>query len=154
MAYRTSRNIEKSLLDFITTQLTADSWTGIRVEKGFPKDYKGKIPMIGVEVLEIRPQKLEIGSKTNIKHYAVKIRIIASDDGQRLDLSDWLFDELEADVDYYTYTVTSGVAAGISAGRIVIGKWFENRKELQNTDILEKEDRYRHLFSFECIVAL
>jgi len=153
MAYRTTRNIEKSLLDFITAQLTTDSWTGIRVEKGFPKDYKGKIPMIGVEVLEIRPQKLEIGSKTNIKHYVVKIRIIASDDGQRLDLSDWLFDELEADVDYYTYIVTAGVAAGTKAGRIVIGKWFENRKELQNTDILEKEDRYRHMLTFECIVA-
>jgi hypothetical protein len=40
------------------------------------------------------------------------------------------------------------------AGRIVVTRFFENRKELVNTDQLEKEDRYRHLLSFECIVAI
>lgn len=154
MAYRVSRNIEKSLLDFITTNLTTDSWTGIRVEKGFPKDYKGKVPMIGVEVLEMNPLLLEIGSKTHIKNYTVKIRIIASDDGQRLDLADWLFDELEDDVTYSTYVVTNGIAVGTHVGKIIITKWLNDEKELQNTENLEKEDKYRHLFSFECNVVI
>jgi hypothetical protein len=154
--YRISRNIEKSLLDFITYQLAHATpvWTGIRVEKGFSKDYKEKIPMIGVEALEIRPQKKEIGSKTNIKYYTVKIRIFASDDGQRLDLSDWLFDLLEDDINYNTYIITNNVATGTLAGRIVITKWFRNSKELQNTENLESEDRCRHIFEFEAIVAL
>lgn len=155
MAYRVSRNIEASLIDFITSGLTTDGWTGITVLKGFPQDYKGKAPFIGVESLEIRPQKLEIGSKTNLKYFTVKIRIIAKNDGQRLDLADWLFDELEDDVDYYVYTITSGVvSAKTLTGRIVITKWNENRKELQNTENLESEDRYRQVFVFECIVAL
>jgi hypothetical protein len=155
MAYRISRNIEASLIDFITTGLTADGWTGISVLKGFPQEYKGKPPFIGIETLEIRPEKLEIGSKTNIKYFNVKIRIFATNDGQRLDLSDWLFDELEDDVDYYTHTITGGVVSGkVLAGRIVILRYFENRKELINTENLEKEDRYRHLLSFECIVAI
>jgi hypothetical protein len=153
--YRISRNIEASLIDFITAALATDGWTGISVLKGFPQEYKGKAPFIGVEALEIRPQKLEIGSKTNIKNFTVKIRIFATNDGQRLDLSDWLFDELEDDVNYYNYTITSGaVSAKTLAGRIVVTRFFENRKELVNTDQLEKEDRYRHLLSFECIVAI
>ena len=152
--YRKSRNIEASLIDFITAELFADGWTGINVSKGFPQDYKGKLPMIGVEALELRPQKLEIGSKRNLKYFTVKIRIIAKNDGQRLDLADWLFDELEEDIDFYEYVITSGqVSTKTLTGRLVITKWFENRKELQNTEVLESEDRYRHVFIFEVIVA-
>jgi len=152
--YRISRNVEASLVDFIVDTLPDGNWTGINVLKGFPQEYKGKIPFIGVEVLQINPIRLEIGSKTNIKYFTVKIRIFAKDDGQRLDLADWLSDELEDDVDYYTYSVTNGIATATPAGRIVITKWNSNEKELQNTnpEFLEKEDRYRHLFSFVCIV--
>ncbi len=154
MSYRISRNIEASIIDFITSGLTTGGWTGIGVLKGFPQDYKGKSPFICVEALEIRPQKLEIGSKTNLKYFTVKIRIIAKNDGQRLDLSDFLFDLLEDDLDYYEYTITNGVVSDKQlAGRIVITKWSENRKELQNTENLESEDRYRQVFVFECLVA-
>jgi len=153
--YRISRNIEASLVDFITAELTTDSWTGIGVLKGFPQDYKGKAPFIGVEVLSLDPVKLEIGSKTHIKNYNVKIRIFATNDGQRLDLADWLFDELENDITYYAYTITSGVvSAKVATGKIVIGSWNNNEKELQNTADLEKEDKYRHLLSFDVTVAI
>jgi len=155
MAYRISRNIEASLIDFITSELTTDGWTGIRTEKSFAEVYKGTLPCIVVNALEIRPQKLEIGSKTNLKYFTVNIRIFATNDGQRLDLSDWLFDELENDINYYAYTITNGVvSAKVLTGRMVITRWFDNRKELINSEVLEKEDRYRHLLSFEVNVAL
>jgi hypothetical protein len=153
--YRQSRNLEASLVDFVSASLINGGWTGIGVLKGFPQDYKGKAPFIGVEALEIRPEKLEIGSSENIKYYNVKIRIVATNDGQRLDLSDFLFDLLEDDVNYYDYTIAGGVVSVKTlTGRIVITKWNENRKELQNTENLESEDRYRQVFTFECIVAL
>jgi hypothetical protein len=152
--YRISRNIEASLIDFIKEELTTDGWIDIRVEKSFSEVYTGTLPCICINVLEINPTKLEIGSKTNLKYFTVNIRIFATSDGQRLDLSDWLLDELEDDVDYYSYTVTNGVVVEkVLIGKIVITRWFDNRKELINTEILEKEDRYRHLLSFECIVA-
>lgn len=154
MAYRISRNIEASLIDRITADLATDGWSGIRIEKSFAEVYKGTLPCICINALEIRPEKLEIGSKTNLKYFTVNIRIFATSDGQRLDLSDWLLDKLEDDTDYYSYTITGGiVSAKVLAGRIVITKFFDNRKELVNTEILEKEDRYRHLLSMECIVA-
>ena len=152
--YRISRNVEASLVDRITADLSSGGWTGISVEKGFPQEYKGKTPMIAVECLEIRPEKLEVGGKNYIKNFNIKIRIFGANDGQRLDLSDYLFDKLLDDTNYYAYTITSGaVSAKVLTGRIVITRWLDNRKELTNTEGLEKEDRYRHLFSFEAIVA-
>ena len=154
MAYRISRNIEASLIDWLTEELSDAGWTGIRVEKVFTEVYKGTLPCICINTLEIRPQKLEIGSKTNLKYFTVNIRIFATSDGNRLDLSDFILDLLEDDINYYSYTITNGeVAQKDLTGRIVLTRWFDNRKELVNTEILEKEDRYRHLLSFEVIVA-
>ena len=155
MAYRISRNCEASLIDRITADLVTDGWTGIRVEKSFTQVYEGALPCICINALEIRQNKLEIGSKTDLKYFTINIRIFAQNDGQRLDLSDWLSEKLEDDTNYYAYTITSGIVASkVLTGRIVITRWFDNRKELINTEVLEKEDRYRHLLSFEAIVAV
>ena len=152
--YRISRNIEASLIDRITTDLETAGWTGIRLEKSFAQVYEGTLPCICVNALEIRPEKLEIGSKTNLKYFTIYIRIFAVNDGQRLDLSDWLLDDLEDDTDYFSYTITNGIVAEkVLTGKIVITRWLDNKKELTNTEGLEKEDRYRHLLSFEAIVA-
>lgn len=154
MAYRISRNIEASLIDRITANLVTDGWTGIYVEKTSAEIYGGHFPAILVSVQEIRPEKLEIGSKTNLKYFTIYIRIFASNDGQRLDLSDWLLDKLEDDTDYYVYTITSGVVSSkVKSGKIVSTRWLDNRKELVNTENLEKIDKYRHLLSFEAIIA-
>lgn len=152
--YRISRNIESSAIDYITAQLTADGWTGIRTEKSFSQVYEGTLPCICINVLEIRPQKLEIGSKTNIKYFTVNIRIFGTSDGNRLDLSDWAFEKLEDDIDYYEYTITSGIVTTKTlSGRIVITRFFNNTKELVNTENLELPDKFRQLISFECYVA-
>lgn len=154
--YRASRNLEKSLIDFITAELLADNWTGIQVEKGFPQKYKGMIPLIGIEALEINKQTLEIGGKTKIKYRTIRIRIFADNDGQRLDLSDWLMEKFEdKNIPYYKYTITNGmVSAKILSGRIEILRELENRKELQNTENLEHEDKFRHILVYETKIIL
>jgi hypothetical protein len=154
MSYRINRNIEASIIDQIIELLEDDGWTGIRVEKSFSEVYKGALPCICVNSIEIRPVKKEIGSKLHIKYFTINIRIFGTSDGNRLDLSDWLFDKLENDLNYYTYNITNGeVSEKNISGRIIITKWFENKKELTNTENLSKEDRYRHLLSFECYIA-
>ena len=155
MAYRTTRNIEASLIDKISAQLTTDSWTGVAVIKSFKEAYKdNNIPCICVNVINMTPTKLEIGSKSNIKRYLVNLKIFATSDGQRLDLADWLFDLLEDDADYYTYTILNGVVSTkILTGRVVIEKIIDNKKELENVENLVKEDRYRHLIAVRCYVA-
>ena len=153
--YRVSRNLEASVIDYLTAELITDGWIGIRTVKAFTEVYEGTLPCICVNVLEIRPQKLEIGSKTNIKYFTVNIRIFAKSDGARLDLSDWAFEKIEDDVDYYEYSITDGVVSDKElAGKIVITRYFENKKELTNTENLELADKFRHLISLECYVAM
>jgi hypothetical protein len=155
MAYRQIRNCEASIIDWLTSALTTGGWTGIRVEKVFAEIYKGTLPAICIGLIETRPEKLEIGSKTNLKYYTINIRIFGTSDGIRCDLADFITDLLEDDINYYAYTITGGVvSAKVLTGRIVITRWFDNRKELVNTEVLESVDRYRHLLSFEIIVAI
>ena len=153
--YRVSRNLEASIIDYLTSELTTDGWVGIRTVKAFTEVYEGTLPCICVNVLEIRPQKLEIGSKTNIKYFTVNIRIFAKADGMRLDLSDWVFEKIEDDIDYYEYAITDGAVSDKElSGKIVITRYFENKKELTNTENLELVDKFRHLISLECYVAM
>jgi len=152
--YRISRNIEASVIDWLNEELTSDGWTGIRIEKNFVEAYKGILPCIVVGVNSIDPSKLEIGSPTWFKTFEVNIRIFATSDGLRLDLSDWLLDELENDIDYNIYTITSGIINDkVLSGKITILSVTRHEKELINTENLELEDKYRNITTFTCYVA-
>jgi hypothetical protein len=155
MSYRISRNIEASLIDWLTTELSDAGWTGIGVEKSFSQVYGGTLPCILIEQDPEDDTKLEIGSKTWLKNFFINIRIFATSDGQRLDLKDFITDLLEDDIDYYEYVITSGVVSSKSLeGRISILEVTRNEKELKNTENLEKEDKYRHIISFKCYIAI
>lgn len=152
--YRISRNVEATLIDYITVGLASAGWTGITVLKGFPEEYKGKIPFIGVETLQRPIKNKEIGSESIILDIPITIRIFALNDGQRLDLSDWLVDDkLKTSINYYTYIITNGVAAKTLAGKIRFLN-RDSRKELTNTQNLVAEDRYRQIITATCRVSL
>jgi len=155
MAYRNYRNLEASLIDFITTQLTTDGWTNIRVEKAFAEVYKKPLPAICVSMEESDPYRREIGSDSYLEDILVSIRIFATSDGQRLDLASWMLSKVIPGVDYYEYTIVDGVVSSkTSKGRIFTLEVTVNRKELKNVDNLDVADRYRHIISFRCRVAL
>ena len=153
--YRLSRNVEASFIDYVAQQLTADGWHDIRTEKSFAEVYKGTLPCICINVLDRPVNKLEIGSTTIFKDLTVEIRIFATSDGQRLDLADWLIDKVLPGIVYYQYEVVSGVVSHkTNLGRINILAVPQHKKELVNTENLVKEDRYRHLITLDCRVAL
>ena len=151
--YRIKRAIEASLVDKITAWLSADSWTGIAVVKSRTEAYE-QIPAICVELGDHDPVRKEIGSKTYIKYFKLSIRLFCKNDGQRLDLSSWLFDKLEDNVDYYNYTITNGiVSAKVLAGKIIIKRWLDDKQELTNTENLDSKDKFRHILRCEVYVA-
>ena len=157
MPYRISRNLEASIIDKITADIATD-WSSfnIRTVKSFTEVYQGTLPAICINVEAVDPIKLEIGSKTWLKYFDVSIRIFATTDGLRLDLADYFTDKLEDDINYYVYTIASGVVSSkVLTGKIVIlpNGILRNEKELTNTENLEKEDRYRHIITFRCYVA-
>ena len=154
--YRESRNLEASLIDFLKIELNEDGWTGINVEKSL-KQSQIKIPVILIYVQDVDPQQKEIGSGDYLRFPTVIIRIFADNDGQRLDLADWILEKLEDNIEYYEYVVTNGAVSSKNlAGNIVIRKIIRNEKELSNTnpEVLEKEDRYRHRIEVSIFVGL
>ena len=155
--YRRSRNIESSLIDYLSTALTADGWSGIRTCKSLTQVYDGEVPAILIYVQDTDTQKREVGGNIYLKFPTVYIRIFAENDGQRLDLADWILEKLEVvSLPYYQYTITNGVvSAKVLKGNIVIRSINRNEKELANTqpDTLDEEDRYRHLIELSCFIG-
>ncbi len=153
--YRNYRNLEATLIYKITADLLSDGWTGIRVEKAFAEIYKGTLPAICVSMEESDVLSREIGSKSYLENILVSIRIFATSDGNRLDLASWMLSKIMPGMNYYTYTITSGVVSSKTlAGRIIILDITSNRKELKNTDNLDIIDRYRHVLTFRCRISV
>ena len=159
--YRASRNLEASLIDYLVEELDNDGWEGIQCVKSLKRDKQGVIllkpPIILINVISNPRQKLEIGSGKFLTFPIVYIRIFATNDGQRLDLADWVLEKLEGDITYYSYMIDDGqVHTKHESGAISIINIARDEKELVNTnpESLEEEDRYRHLIEFSCYVGL
>lgn len=153
-SYRLSRNTEACFVDYITAQLSTDGWSGIRIEKSFSEVYKGELPCICINSPDRPIKRREIGTNEIFKDITIEIRIFATSDGQRLDLADWVIEKVLPGIIYYQYVITNGTAAKTAKGRINVNEVTDNRKELKNTENLDKEDRYRHLIAFTCRIAL
>jgi hypothetical protein len=152
--YRISRNCEGSIINWLEIKLEEDFWS-VRVEKAFSKIYDGTLPAMAVMVGPTTITRREIGGKTFLKVPEISIRIFATSDGQRLDLKDWLIDELENDIDYFTYSIEDGQAEQkLLAGKISIRQILRDDKELSNIENLNKVDKFRHIITFSAHVAL
>jgi hypothetical protein len=150
--YREYRNLEKSIIDQITTLLDDDNWA-VRVEKSFSSVYKGSLPCICIKLEEPLPERIEVGSDSYSHIFTVSYRIFSTDDGQRLDLAAWSVSKIMLGFDYRAYTITNGVASYTKTGRIAIQKIKANRPEVINLEKLDAVDRYRHLITFVCRIA-
>jgi len=147
-SYRISRNIEKSILDAISNQLTVDDWTGVGVEKVYPKTKQ--VPCILVQLISETSEDLELGSKTTRDYPLIMFRIFAVDDGQRLDLKDWLKDLIKNDFEYYEYVIDEGkIIEKNLKGKIRVRRITRNEKEYENTEGLSNVDKYRHVIGVE-----
>jgi hypothetical protein len=153
--YRLSRNVEKSFIDFISSEIQTAGWSGIRYEKSFSDAYDGTLPCIVVNSSDRPITRREVGTDETTKEINIEIRIFATDDGMRLDIADFLIEELLKGIEYYEYTIAQGdVVTKTEKGRIQITKVLDNRKDLSNVTGLEKADKFRHLIRLQCRVSL
>jgi len=160
-SYRESRNLEKSLIDWLQDILLKRDWKNVRVEKVFKDVYKTKdnegnvkLPAILVNVISTETRNLQIGSSKHHNDYTIYFRIFGDNDGQRLDLTDFLLEELEEDIDYYQFTISQGEIVNKNAvGKIAVLRITRNEKEFVNTEAVEKEDRYRQLLAIQVYIA-
>ena len=115
--YRQSRCIEGSIIDFLQENFDND-WTGVSVEKSFARVYSIDLPVICIRASDTIHDKAEIGGNSTIRTVQVLIDIFASDDGQKLDFSDYIVSKLKNGCIYYEYT-TNGASRSAN-GRIRI----------------------------------
>jgi len=154
-AYRLRRNLEASFIEFFREALAADDWKNVQVEYNLKAD-DIKLPAIMIFAPSVENIQREVGTGKYLKYPVVNIKIFAKSDGMRTDLADWMKEKFEGDIPYYKYTIEDGdIISKNLAGNIVVRKINRDEKELANTDpnVLEVEDRYRHLFELSVYVA-
>jgi len=146
--YRTSRAIEASLIDFLKPLLEAN-WGNISVEKTFAKIYDISLPSVCIRVGDTSHAKAEIGDDSTIRTVQVFIDIFASSDGQRLDIKDFIVENIKNGGIFYDYVISGGsVQSKTANGRLRVtsiedsGINFDTDKEK-----LDKHDRYRSLIT-------
>lgn len=152
--YRPNRNIEASFVDFLTTNLNND-WTGVSVECAYSNISGDNLPVVLIRTSDTEHEKHEIGSSLTKRYPLILIDVYATDDGQKLDLVDYLVSKLKAGISYYTYIIVNKqVETKTLAGRINITSPVRiNHVDLDvPKDQLDIVDRYHSLISLDCSI--
>ena len=151
MPYRPTRNQEASIIDYLKAKFDAD-WSGISVEKSFAKVYDTTLPVICVRLGNVTHNAIEIGTDNIYRSSQLLIDIFASNDGQKLDLVDYIVSKLKSGCPYFEYTIEHGkVKEKTQKGVITFKRPFEithiNFNEDRNS--LDEHDKFRALCSCE-----
>ena len=149
--YRTSRNLEASIIDFITTQIAESpyAWTNINIEKSFANIYELSMPSICVIADTTTFTPVEVGDNLFRRETLIVIDLFTENDGQRLDLKDTLLAILRDGCPFYEFTITrsgrTSSASKIQNGRIRILKVADAPVKFGvDKEKLDVRDRYRH----------
>jgi hypothetical protein len=150
MAYRISRNIEASFIDYITAEINA-SWTGVSVEKSYTRIYELDVPGIWVRLGTTEHERVQVGNDSTVRTPQILIDIFGQDDGNRLDLKDFLIEKLKSGIPYYEYTIVDGVVdTKVENGRIRVDSISDIPLNFgTDKERLDIHDRYRHLLTLE-----
>ena len=148
MGYRNSRNIEASLIDFLTTELEAN-WSNISVEKTFARIKDISLPSVCIRVGDTTHAKAELGGDSTIRTVQVFIDVFATSDGQRLDIKDFIVEKIKGGCIYYDYIISGGsVQSKTANGRIRVTSIEDTGVNFDiDREKLSVWDRYRHLIT-------
>lgn len=148
--YRPTRCIESSVIDALKVNFATD-WTNVSCEKTFKEIYSISLPSVCVRVGPTAHKFIEIGDNNTYREPQLLIDVFGSNDGNKLDLVDYIVSKLKTGFVYYDYTTAGGVVTVKTAnGRIRVNSIDvtliyadEDKNEL---DI---HDRYRALIVCE-----
>lgn len=146
--YRITRDVEASIIDFLKPLFLAD-WSSEQVEKTFKRAYELPLPSIVIRVGDTEHDRAEVGDNATIRTAQVLIDIFAENDGQRLDIKDWLISAIKNGCPYYEYTITNGAVSNKTQNgriRVLTIEDVPVNFNIQKND-LEVHDKYRHLIT-------
>jgi len=147
--YRVSRNLEISTIDYLTTEINT-AWSGVSVVRSFSEVDEKKLPVVCIRLGTTIHDRVEIGTTSTLRIATIFIDIFATDDGQRLDLKDFIISKIKYSWDYREYTVNNGTSTYVVNGKI-------NCLTIKDTEVspaanksdLPLVDRYRHLITIQ-----
>jgi hypothetical protein len=151
-AFRKTRNIELSTIQFVEDQVNAN-WNNVSVVKSFTQAYTTDLPVISVRMTDIDGSRAEIGSDTLHQRYSIYIDVFASSDGQRLDLVDFLVENLKSGWPYYIYSNASGSEDldRVQQGRVRVVSFDTNMRvnfsTVNNPADISVQDKFRQLIT-------
>jgi len=148
-----TRNCELSTLYYLETQL-ASAWSGVTLVKSFNKAYAKDVslPVVAVALEDISTERREIGTTAINNLYTIAIDIFATSDGMRLDLVDFIINQLKDGWTYYIYSHPSGSNATLDKtadGKIRVNSFVENTRVEISEYSQDVKDRYRHTIVIE-----
>jgi len=148
--FRESRNVELSLLYYLTNSFTSD-WTGITTIKTFNDVYAKdvNIPIVCVRLSQTTTARTEIGSDTLDNKYLLIIDVFARSDAQRLDLTDYIKDKLKSGWVHYDHSHASGDNTTLDRtanGRDYVVDFIDDSK-IDVIGSTDEKDRYRQSIS-------
>lgn len=153
--YRQTRNIEASVIDYLTKVFNQGGWSNIIIEKTFTRIYgvqvdsNAQVAAICVRVLSSKHNKAEIGDNATWRDALIMLDIFATSDGQREDLKDFVISHIKHGVPYYQYNISEAkVATKIQKGRLRILSIEDNPVNFNiDKSQLAVLDRYRHVLA-------
>jgi hypothetical protein len=117
---------------------------GCSVIKGFTNLLKTELPLVTVDLEDVDYGYVEIGSNEINKFYYFNINLFARNDGEKLDMVDFLYDMLKEGCPYVEAVYTDGTFKTISVantGRVRIK--IESSNNTSVTDATSSKDKYR-----------
>lgn len=156
MSYFTeTRNTELSTIYYLETQINAN-WSGISIVKTFLSAYDQTLPVVCIRLYDTTNTRLEVGSNTLWDTHTINIDIFATSDGQRIDLADFIIDQLKNGWAYYTHAHPVGDNTSLTrteAGRVTVVNWNSNYR-IDFGDEVANPDRFRHFIQVGVRVGL
>lgn len=142
--YRTTRNIESSIIDQLKAVLNA-SFDDISVEKSFARIYGIELPSVCIRAGATDYNKVEISTNAIKRNVLIFIDIFGTSQGQILDIKDCLIDSIKSGFIYYKYTISGGaITAKTADGRIFVLDIADSPVNFDiDRDKLDGHDKFR-----------
>lgn len=152
LEWKTRRNLEDSLKEFLESQISTSSLTAfhegnnvpIHVRVGFPTDSSWTLPVISEYVDNKTSERFLVGSNKRYKNWLMILEIRALDDGMRMDLAEWVAETINEGFPYYEYApngASPNSPTKTLAGNVNVEFLSDLPVRLPNVD---KIDLFRH----------
>lgn len=163
LTWQAQANIENSIAKFLEAQISSQSIqllnqkgvasdVSVRVGRKINQDWD--LPLIQLYVDSKNSDRLELGSNNRLKDYLVIIECRTLLSGQERNLAEWIEEQINNGMTYYTYAVNVGspdAPTETNSGHISLD--FVSSNPILLGDDVDLFDKYRYRISLRCWIT-